>query len=133
MAPESHDAIVAGLKKLTDRAEVHVAQLKSMTRQEKISLLSRTSIFVGIAAADLIEAMWMPPGEGGVVIELFEAGGFERDNEAFVSMLNLEYVAISGDRVLTEKEWDAHGRKRGKREVSKACGALAKRLPAGSV
>jgi hypothetical protein len=84
-----------------------------MSKQQRIALMSRASILVGLSSDDLMEAIWMPTGRGHVVIELFEEGGFQRDIEAFTTMLNLDYMAIQNDEVLTEKMWREHGRMRG--------------------
>lgn len=78
LSPESNDAIIAGLKKLTKRAEIHIAQFRSLTKQQRIALLSRASILVGLASDDLYEAAWMKSGNNAMVFELFEEGGFQR-------------------------------------------------------
>lgn len=76
LAPESHKALVAELKKLTPRAEVHVTQIKSMTKEQQVSLFSKTDIVVGLHGNELLEAAWMSPESS--VIEIFEEGGFNR-------------------------------------------------------
>lgn len=111
VSPASHEAIVAGLKQLTTKAEVHVAQLKSMTKAQKVALLSRASILISLAGDDLFETAWMPPGS--TVVELFEKDGFARDYEVFVSMLGHNHITVQGDKVLSEKEWREFGRQRG--------------------
>jgi hypothetical protein len=77
LSKESHDALVAELKHLTPRAEVHVTQLKSMTKEQQVSLFAKTDVVVGLHGQELFEAAWMSPE--GSVIEIFEEGGFNRE------------------------------------------------------
>ncbi|EKD04548.1 hypothetical protein A1Q2_01120 [Trichosporon asahii var. asahii CBS 8904] len=111
LSKESHDALVAELKHLTPRAEVHVTQLKSMTKEQQVSLFAKTDVVVGLHGQELFEAAWMSPE--GSVIEIFEEGGFNRDYGIFLNMLNIDHTVIQKDRVLTEVVWMNHEKARG--------------------
>lgn len=87
IAPHSQDAIVAELKRLTPRAEVHVTQLKSMTKEQQVSLLAKTDVLVSLHSQDLLEAAWMRPE--GSVIEIFEEGGFNRELSSFQALADV--------------------------------------------
>lgn len=111
IAAKSHEAIVEGLKKLTSKAEVHVAQMRAMTRPQKIAMLANADIVISLTSEELYETAWMPPAS--TVIEIFEEGGFHRDYEVFVSILGHNHITVQNDKVLSEAEWRKHGRQRG--------------------
>lgn len=94
------------LKGLTGRAEIHITRIKGMTREEKVSLLSKTDVLIGLNGDDLLSMMWMK--NGGTVIEVFEEGGFARDMEVAASLLDIHHVAVRGDRILWKEEWKEH-------------------------
>ncbi|GMK56918.1 hypothetical protein CspeluHIS016_0307580 [Cutaneotrichosporon spelunceum] len=106
--PTSNDALVAGLKELTGRAEVHIARVQGMTRRQKVALLSRANIVIGLNAEDLLQIAWMQVGKGNGVVELFEAEGFTFDYALLAHMLGLKHIAIQGNRELTPMMWSQH-------------------------
>ena len=99
LSKESHDALVAELKHLTPRAEVHVTQLKSMTKEQQVSLFAKTDVVVGLHGQELFEAAWMSPE--GSVIEIFEEGGFNRE---------LAQVALEADKHRRLRHLPEHAR-----------------------
>ncbi|WOO84753.1 uncharacterized protein LOC62_06G008266 [Vanrija pseudolonga] len=94
LAPGSHKALVEALKGLTDIAEVHVTKIKAMTRSQKVALMSRTTILISVHGEELLQSVWMPPGDGATVIEIFEDAGFQPDNALLAGLLNLGYIPI---------------------------------------
>jgi hypothetical protein len=108
LAPAANEALIGGLRALTGRAEVHVARIQSMTRRQKVALLARANVVVGLNAEDMLQVAWMRAGKGNGVVELFEADGFANDFALLAGMMGLKHVAIQGDRELTPRMWGEH-------------------------
>lgn len=85
--------MIAALKSLTSKAEVHVAKLGAMKRDQLVGVMGQHSgplllhlldqlfltarqIVIGLHSDELMSALWMPVTKGSTVIELFEEGGF---------------------------------------------------------
>lgn len=126
LAPGSHKAFVEALKSLTDIAEVHVTKIKAMTRLQKVALMSRTTILISVHGEELLQSVWMPPGDGATVIEIFEDAGFSRewcgwseadlaaDNALLAGVLNLGYIPIQKHRLRNWRELSGSPRGPGK-------------------
>ncbi|BEI82546.1 hypothetical protein CcaverHIS002_0304140 [Cutaneotrichosporon cavernicola] len=106
--PSSNDALITGLRELTGRSEVHIARIQGMTRRQKVALVSRANIVVGLNAEDMLQIMFMQAGKGNAVVELFETDGFSFDYALLAHMLGLKHIAIQGSRELTPQMWDEH-------------------------
>ncbi|WVW78167.1 hypothetical protein I302_100118 [Kwoniella bestiolae CBS 10118] len=113
MKQSDHDALVEGLMSLTNVAEVHVARLSAMSKARQVDLMGRAQVVVSLHGDELFTTLWMPPREDSLVIELFEDGGFIRDFELLATGLNHKYIAVQGDKVLTEEKWRETGATKG--------------------
>ncbi|WRT64526.1 uncharacterized protein IL334_001458 [Kwoniella shivajii] len=113
MNQTDHDALVDGLMSLTSVAEVHVARLSAMSKARQVYLMARAQIVISLHGDELFTALWMPSKEGSLVIELFEEGGFIRDFELLATALNHQYIAVQGNKVLTEEKWREAGGTKG--------------------
>ncbi|OCF53988.1 hypothetical protein L486_08522 [Kwoniella mangroviensis CBS 10435] len=113
MKQSDHDALVEGLMSLTNIAEVHVARLSAMSKARQVDLVGRAQVLVSLHGDELFNTLWMPPREDSLVIELFEDGGFIRDFELLATGLNHKYIAVQGDKVLTEEKWRETGATKG--------------------
>ncbi|KAL1407021.1 hypothetical protein Q8F55_006434 [Vanrija albida] len=112
LAPFAQKKLVEALKGLTDIAEVHVTKLKAMTRSQKVALMSRATILISVHGEELLQSVWMQPGEGATVIEIFEDGGFQPDNALLAGLLNLGYIPVQETNIL--RGWrQLSGAKRG--------------------
>lgn len=94
LLPKDYDALVDALKKLTLKAEVHVAKLSSMKKAQQIELMGRAEvslacgvvevelmlqqIILGIHSDEIMHALWMQDTPRSTVIEIFEEGGYDR-------------------------------------------------------
>ncbi|CAK9779740.1 hypothetical protein CC85DRAFT_285205 [Cutaneotrichosporon oleaginosum] len=108
VSPESSEALIKGLRELTGRAEVHVARIQSMTRRQKVALLSRANVMIGLNAEDMLQMAWMRAGKGNAVVELFEEDGFANDFALLANTLGFKHIAIQGNRELTPRMWSEH-------------------------
>ncbi|WWC86645.1 uncharacterized protein L201_001522 [Kwoniella dendrophila CBS 6074] len=113
MKQSDHDAMVEGLMSLTNIAEVHVARISAMSKARQVEITSKAQVIVSLHGDELFTALWMPSIENSLVIELFEEGGFIRDFELLATSLNHRYIAVSGNKVLTEEEWRETGATKG--------------------
>lgn len=91
-----------------------------MTRRQKVALLSRANIVIGLHTEDLIQVAWMRAGKGNTLVELFEAEGFARDFQLLADSINVGHVAVQGDREFTPEMWADHplGKRGPQKDVS---------------
>ncbi|RXK39184.1 hypothetical protein M231_03541 [Tremella mesenterica] len=113
LTDKSHEDLVEALKSLTDIAEVHVTRLEGMTKKQKVDLISRTEILLGLHSDDLRTAIWMKATDKSTVIEIFEPGSFIRDHQLLASNLNHRHIVIHDDKIFPESSWRLLGRKSG--------------------
>lgn len=78
LSQSNHASLISTLRPLSSLAEIHLTVLPNLLLHERISLLSRTKVLMGVHnERDFREVIWMKAG--GVVLEFF-GGSLIRDN-----------------------------------------------------
>ncbi|KAL7415065.1 hypothetical protein BDY24DRAFT_383603 [Mrakia frigida] len=112
LADQDHTALVEALDNFRDRAEVHVAQMQTKTKEEQITLMSRTTILIGVHGNGLSHLVWMDPTPKSTVIEIFPSGldgpssqGFNYDYALPAMSLGIKHYSVSDNVALCEPNY----------------------------
>ncbi|WVF65842.1 hypothetical protein IAT40_000579 [Kwoniella sp. CBS 6097] len=95
--------VLAGWSRV-GRAEIEVVQLERMVYDDQIAAFANADVVIGVHGVGLTHQLWMPAG--GKVIEIFPDGVFSRNQQIVAQVLGHRYIAISGDRMLHQDEWE---------------------------
>ncbi|KAJ2934158.1 hypothetical protein H1R20_g2922, partial [Candolleomyces eurysporus] len=97
MIPEDYDYLARSLRKLgrDNGYEVHVisTNLGDTTWEEKMDVIIRSTIVIGVHGDHLFDAMWMRPSSKATLMELFPQGTFSSNRELVTRALGLNYIA----------------------------------------
>ncbi|KAJ9110105.1 hypothetical protein QFC19_001776 [Naganishia cerealis] len=101
LTAEAHELLVAGLKALEkeDFAEVNIEEFNDATpKDEQVTKLSRTTIFVALHGNGLTNLIWMSPDALGrsAVYEIQQPGMFSDDYAILSEALGMEHWIIGG-------------------------------------
>jgi hypothetical protein len=72
--------------------------MEDMDKASQVSLLSRTTILVGVHGNGLSGQLWLEPSPRATIIELFFENGFAYDYEYTARSLGLKHYGFWNDR-----------------------------------
>ncbi|KAF8995423.1 hypothetical protein BDQ17DRAFT_1310868 [Cyathus striatus] len=103
-----HDALSDALRDLIARKrdagkswELNIVEPEMLSKDEQISLISKTTILLGVHGNGLTHAIFMKPTRLSAVLEIFYPGGFARDYEWTTRSLGIRHFSIWNDTYFT--------------------------------
>lgn len=105
----NHEALVAALQGMVNRKrdeegkvwELNIVQAETITKDEQISIASRSTILLGVHGNGLTHLVLMQSSRLSAVIEIFYPGGFARDYEWTARALGMRHFSVWNDTYFT--------------------------------
>lgn len=99
LIPEDHRLLVAALQEMTARKgyELIIIEAEKLTKDEQLTIMSMTTVLLGVHGNGLSHVLWLAPSRFLTVIEIFIPGGFAYDYEWTTRALGGKHFAIWND------------------------------------
>jgi len=99
LIPEDHAGLVQALDELSTRRgyEFNVVQAETLTKDEQLKLMARTTVLLGVHGNGLSHLLFLPPSRFTTVMEIFIPHGFAHDYEWTTRAMSLKHFAIWND------------------------------------
>ncbi|KAF9075386.1 hypothetical protein BDP27DRAFT_1415184 [Rhodocollybia butyracea] len=99
LTPDSHESLVTALEELANRKdfELNVMKAETLTKDEQLQVIGRTTILLGVHGNGLTHLLFMPPTRVSAVIEIFYPGGFAHDYHWTSRALGMPHFAVWND------------------------------------
>ncbi|KAI5450010.1 hypothetical protein NCC49_003772 [Naganishia albida] len=94
-----HDDLVQALKGLVDIAEIHVVDVQSLSRTEKVEVFGRATVMLSVFHDDSINQIYMPPSDRSTVIEIYDPGSYAPDWHLVANVVGHRYYPIHYDQI----------------------------------
>lgn len=103
---EDHKLLVAALQEMTARKgyELIIVEAEKLSKDEQLSIMSRTTVLVGVHGNGLSHLLWLPPSRFTTVVEIFYPGGFAHDYEWTTRALKGRHIGIWNDSYFTHPD-----------------------------